>query len=82
MTRRTFVVLIAGCLILLVSMGNRNSFGLFVGPIAEELFNNEVAVISLALAIQHLFWGLSPPLVGAIADKYGSGRTIAVSRLG
>ena len=81
MTRRTFVVLIAGCLILLVSMGNRNRFGLFVGPIAEDLFNNEVAVISLALAIQHLFWGLSQPMVGAIADKYGSGRTIAVSGL-
>jgi MFS family permease len=36
---------------------------------------------SLAFAIQNLVWGLGAPLAGALSDKYGSGRTIALGAL-
>ena len=61
-------------------MGMRQSFGLFQTPIAQT-FGIGFAAFSLSLAIQNLLWGLSQPFVGAIADKYGSGRVIAVAGL-
>jgi predicted MFS family arabinose efflux permease len=44
------------CLLLLLSFGYRSGFGLFVKPITEANgWGREV--ISIALAIQNLFWG-------------------------
>jgi predicted MFS family arabinose efflux permease len=35
-------------------------------------------VFALSLAIQNLVWGLGQPAAGAIADRYGSGRVLAL----
>ncbi len=70
----------AGCLVMLISMGIRTGFGLFLQPVSTDLgWGREIFALSLAL--QNLFWGASQPFVGAIADKYGSGRTIATGGL-
>ena len=70
----------AGCLVMLISMGVRAGFGLFLQPVSTDLgWGREIFALSLAL--QNLFWGASQPFVGAIADKYGSGRTIATGGL-
>ena len=78
MTWRTpVVILIFGIVIMMVSFGTRASVGLFLQPISDD-FGWGREVFAFSVAIQNLFWGLSQPIAGAIADKYGSGRVIAV----
>lgn len=78
MTWRTpVVILIFGTIIMMVSFGSRAGFGLLLQPISDD-FGWGREVFSFSVAIQSLFWGLSQPIAGAIADKYGSGRVIAV----
>lgn len=60
-------VLVAGCLIILISFAIRASFGVFQIPIATE-FNWPRAEFSLAIAIQNLAWGIGQPIFGAIAE--------------
>lgn len=74
------VIIACGGLVLLLSIGVRNSFGIFLRPISAELgWSREV--FALTLAIQNLFWGVSQPFAGMIADRYGSGRVIVVGAL-
>ncbi|MEM0948274.1 MAG: MFS transporter [Pseudomonadota bacterium] len=68
-------VLVAGCVILLVSFAIRGSFGVFQIPIAEE-FGWPRAEFSTAIAIQNLAWGIGQPIFGAIAEKIGDRRAI------
>ncbi|MCV6611037.1 MAG: MFS transporter, partial [Amphritea sp.] len=68
-------VLIAGCVIILISFAIRSSFGIFQIPIAEE-FNWLRADFSFAIAIQNLFWGIGQPLFSALAEKYGDRKAI------
>ncbi len=78
LSRTGVIVIVSASLVLLLSMGMRHSFGLFQTPIAET-FGIGVTAFSLSLAIQNLLWGLSQPFVGALADRYGSGRVIAIA---
>lgn len=61
-------VLIAGCVIMMVSFAIRASFGVFQIPIAEEFIWLR-SEFSLAIAIQNLAWGIGQPIFGAIAEK-------------
>ena len=70
-------VLIAGCLIIIVSFGVRASFGVFQIPIAES-FGWMRSEFSLAIAIQNLAWGIGAPIFGAIAEKIGDRRSIVL----
>lgn len=63
-------VLIAGCVIILVSFAIRASFGVFQIPIAEE-YGWLRTEFSMAIAIQNLAWGIGQPFFGAIAEKIG-----------
>jgi predicted MFS family arabinose efflux permease len=75
--RTPFVILVLGTLILLFSLGARQTFGLFLKPISTDLgWGREV--FSFAVAMQSLVWGIATPLVGVIADKWGPGRVVAV----
>jgi predicted MFS family arabinose efflux permease len=73
---RTAVLAIAcGSFIVLLSFGIRSGFGLFLQPMSLDLgWGREV--FAFALALQNLLWGASQPFVGAIADKWGTGRTV------
>ncbi len=73
-------VLIAGCIIILVSFAVRASFGVFQIPIAEE-FGWLRAEFSLAIAIQNLAWGIGQPIFGAIAEKIGDRKSIVIGAL-
>jgi MFS family permease len=68
-------VLIAGCVILMLSFAIRASFGVFQIPVAEE-FGWPRAEFSLAIAIQNLAWGIGQPIFGALAEKFGDRRAI------
>jgi MFS family permease len=71
------VIVVCGCLIGIVSFGARAGFGLFLTPISQEL-NWGREVFALSIAIQNLIWGVGQPFAGMLADKYGSGRVIAI----
>ncbi|MDJ1009149.1 MAG: MFS transporter, partial [Paracoccaceae bacterium] len=73
-------VLVAGCIIMLLSFAVRASFGVFQIPIASE-FNWLRAEFSLAIAIQNLFWGIGQPLFGAIGEKIGDRKAIILGGL-
>jgi predicted MFS family arabinose efflux permease len=75
--RTPLVVLTAGGLLLTLSIGIRQSFGLFLQPMSVDLgWGREV--FALAIAVQNLLWGATQPFVGALADRYGAGRVVAV----
>lgn len=75
MTRRAWLILAAGAFLLTLNMGIRQSFGLFLEPMTVDL-GWERAVFALALAVQNLIWGLVQPAAGALAERYGYGRTL------
>ncbi|MEO0357337.1 MAG: MFS transporter [Pseudomonadota bacterium] len=68
-------VLIAGCIIMLLSFAVRASFGVFQIPIAEN-FGWLRADFSLAIAIQNLAWGIGQPIFGAIAERMSDRKAI------
>lgn len=71
-----WLLVVAGCLIAILSNGVRSSFGLFLDSMTVER-GWSYNVLPFALAIQNLLWGLSQPVAGAIADRFGAGRVIA-----
>jgi MFS family permease len=74
------VVIVAGCLISLLSFGPRSVMGLFLAPITETRgWSREI--FALSIAIQNIMWGLGQPIAGALADRYGSGRVLAAGGL-
>ena len=70
-------IVVAGCLVALITFGPRASAGLFQLPMITE-YGWTREVFSLSLAIQNLFWGIGQPFSGAIADRYGTVRVFAV----
>jgi len=70
-------VLIAGCVIMLVSFGIRASFGVFQIPIAED-FGWLRVEFSMAIAIQNLAWGFGQPIFGALAERIGDRKAIVL----
>ena len=69
------IVIVAGCLISLLSFGPRSVMGLFLAPMTEARgWSREVFALSIAL--QNIIWGFGQPIAGAIADRYGSGRVL------
>jgi predicted MFS family arabinose efflux permease len=75
--RKRSVVIGAGCLIALITFGARTSFGLFTDPLSD-LRGWDRGTFAFAIAIQNLLWGLGQPLAGAVADRYGPGRVLAL----
>jgi MFS family permease len=70
--RALLYVLLAGSVVMSLALGARQTFGLFLGPFsAERAF--PVTHFALAVAIQNLVWGLTQPIVGGIADRFGAG---------
>jgi MFS family permease len=66
----TLYVIIGASLMLTMSMGMRQAFGLFVTPVTRDI-GVSVADFTFALAVQNIVWGATQPLTGAIADRFG-----------
>lgn len=69
-----------GSFVVLLSLGVRATFGLFMQPMGME-YGWGRDVFSLAFAIQNLVWGIGAIFMGVLADRVGSGRTIAIGAL-
>ena len=63
-------LLLTAATILMITMGVRQTTGLFMAPIHEST-GIGIASISFALAIGQFVWGAVQPVFGAIADKHG-----------
>jgi MFS family permease len=72
------ITLIAACLVVLLSLGVRQVFGMFFMDFNKYL-NITNTEFGLAIGIQMLGWGLTGPIFGAIADKYGGHKAISLA---
>ena len=72
------VTLIAASGVVFISLGVRQTFGLFFLDFKEEL-DITLTQSGLAIGIQMLMWGLTGPIFGAIADKYGGPKAISLA---
>jgi len=73
-------VLIVGSLVLMLSLGIRHGFGLFLQPMSiDRGWGREV--FSFAIAAQNILWGLAQPFAGMLADRFGAGRVVLVGAL-
>ncbi len=78
--RNPVLILVCASIVLILSFGIRTSFGIFLAPVSADLGLGRES-FAFAIAVQNLLWGVSQPFVGAIADRYGSGRVVAVCGL-
>lgn len=69
-------VLVCGGSIIMLSLGIRHGFGLFLRPMTMELHWTR-ETFAFAIALQNLIWGILQPFVGMIADRFGAGRVLA-----
>ncbi len=75
--RSPTVVIVAACLIAMIGFGTRSTFGLYLEPMTvSNGWSREV--FALALAIQNLMWGIGVPIAGALSDRFGPTRVIAL----
>ena len=78
--RNPVVALVCATIVIMLSSGTRQSFGLYLRPISMDLgWGREV--FSLAVATQSLVIGLAAPFVAAISDKWSPIRVIAAAGL-
>jgi len=76
--RAAWLLMIVAATILTLTMGVRQSLGLFVMPIHDSS-GLSIVSISFALAVGQLMWGVAQPLFGMYADRHGS---VGVVQLG
>ncbi len=75
--RSAMMVLLGALLIVGLAFGVRQSFGLLMRPVTLELgWDRET--LSLVFAVQAVLNGFMAPFAGAVSDKWGVGRTIAL----
>ena len=70
-----WLVLLAAAGTFALTMGTRQTMGLFLSPLNTST-GLGLANISLAFAFGQLWWGLTQPFAGAMADKVGAGRVL------
>ncbi len=69
-SRSAFITLIACCLVVIISLGIRQTFGLFYFDFSTDL-DITISQFGFAMGLQLFLWGAFSPLFGVITDKYG-----------
>jgi MFS family permease len=78
--RTPTVVLVCAGVVLMLSMGIRHGFGLFLQPMSSDLgWGRET--FALAMAVQNLLWGATQPFAGVLADKYGTAKVVVIGAI-
>jgi predicted MFS family arabinose efflux permease len=67
--RSPVYVLFAATAVILIANGSRQSFGLFLEPISQDL-KWGIGEFATALAIQNLVMGIAAPFAAALADRW------------
>jgi MFS family permease len=76
-SRTAWLVMLSAAAILMITMGARQTTGLFLSPINTSTGLGVVS-ISFAMAVGQFMWGAAQPIFGAVADKYGPIRVLIV----
>jgi MFS family permease len=75
-----WLIIAAGCCIAMLTFGPRSAMGLFQLPMITDR-GWDRSTFGLAMAIQNLFWGLGQPFFGAIADRFGTWKVLALAAM-
>jgi MFS family permease len=75
LSRRNLHIMCAAGAILMITMGMRQSLGLFIQPIIATTHVG-YASMGFAMAVGQLMWGLAQPAFGALADRHGAHRVL------
>ena len=75
-----WLIIAAGCVIAAMTFGPRSAMGFFQIPMLSDTGWTRTD-FGLAMAIQNLMWGVGQPFFGAIADRFGTWRVLALSGL-
>ncbi|MGF6273159.1 MFS family permease [Massilia sp. UYP11] len=78
--RAAWTLILVASAVMMITMGARLTSGLFLSPL-NTATGLGVASISFVMAVAQLMWGAAQPVFGAVADKYGPGRVIALGGL-
>jgi predicted MFS family arabinose efflux permease len=73
-------IVLCGSLVVALSMGVRQVSGLFLRPVALDLGLSREA-FGISVALQNLVWGLTQPIAGLLADRYGARPVVLVCGL-
>lgn len=77
-SKAALITLLIGCFIVSVSMGIRQTYGLFF-----QFFENDLNIsntfFGLAIGVQAIVWGVFATIFGIIADKYGANKVTIVA---
>ena len=78
--RAAFITLVAACLVVIISLGVRQTFGLFFFDFEIDLGVTRTQ-FGFAIGLQLLLWGLFGPLFGIMTDKYGGNKAVFIGFL-
>ena len=78
--KRHLVIMSAAAAVLMITMGMRQSLGLFILPITDST-HLAYASMSFALAVGQLMWGAAQPVFGALAERHGAQRVLLIGAL-
>ncbi len=76
--KTALITLIAASLVVLISLGVRQTFGMFFMDFRDDL-GISLTQSGLSIGLQMLMWGMTGPIFGVIADKYGGHKAISLA---
>ena len=79
-TKKALITLIAASLVVIVSLGIRQTFGLFFFDFNADL-NISISHFGFVIGLQLLMWGVFSPIFGFITDRYGGATAIFIGFL-
>jgi MFS family permease len=78
--RALLFAVLSGGVIMGITVGIRQTFGLFLAPISVDL-NLGRETFAFGMGAMNLIWGVAAPFAGAVADRYGAGRVAVIGGL-
>ncbi len=80
LSRKHLWVMVAAAAVLMITMGMRQTTGLYINPMMDST-HLAYASMSFALAVGQLMWGAAQPVFGAMAERHGAQRVLAIGAL-
>ena len=79
-SKKALITLIAASLVVIISLGIRQTFGLFYFDFNTDL-DISISHFGFVMGLQLLLWGVFSPIFGYITDKYGGAIAIIIGFL-
>ena len=76
-SKKALITLIAASIVVIISLGIRQTFGLFYFDFNTDL-NISISHFGFVMGLQLLLWGVFSPLFGVLTDKYGGAVSIFI----